>query len=150
MKKFGWVLLLSLPLAALAQKVNVDKKTNMVTVDKVYSFKIDRFDCGIGATNCHFDVSDTSGTKVLRINFREFKSFAERNASNPEGRIVYYEFVFLTSKTKAEINFVGGKEEKVAKAIVKNNLFLNGKLNEKAVEEFVLVNGTPFSVRARQ
>jgi hypothetical protein len=36
----------------------------------------------------------------------------------------------------------------LAKIIVKNNLMTAGKLNDKAVEEFVLVYGTPFSERA--
>jgi hypothetical protein len=72
----------------------------------------------------------------------------ERKSSNPEGIVRYYEYIFLVAKTKAEVEFLYIKEEKVAKSILKNNLIVNGKLNDKAVEEFILVHGTAFSERA--
>lgn len=142
-------LLLCLPLVSLSQKVDLNSKTNEVTVDGVHSFNIERSGCGFGMVDCHFDVFDTTGTKVIRINYRDFKSLVERQPSNPDGIVRYYEFIFLASKTKAEIEFMGIKEEKLAKTIVKNHLFNGGKLDEKAVEEFVLVHGTYFSTKAR-
>lgn len=148
MKRVIVVIILMLPIALFAQKVKLDDKTNQVTIDGVNSFKIERSGCGWGMPDCHFDVFDNDGNKVIRINYKEFKSPMERKASNPEGIVRYYEYIFLVSKSKAEIEYLYMKEEKVAKNIVKNNLIVNGKLNDKAVEEFVLVHGTDFSARA--
>jgi hypothetical protein len=142
-------LLICLPIASFSQKISHNDKTNAVTVDGVYALKIERIGCGFGMTDCHYDVFDTTGAKVIRVNYRDFKSFVQRNASNPEGIVRYFEFIFLASKTKAEIEFMGIKEEKLAKSIVKNNLIAGGKLNDKAVEEFVLVHGTSFSDKSR-
>ncbi len=139
---------MALPFITNAQKVKLDGKTNQITVDGVNSFKIDRSGCGWGMPDCHFDVFDLDSNKVIRINYKEFKSPMERKASNPEGIVRYFEYIFLESKSKAEVEYLYMKEEKVAKDIVKNNLIVNGKLNGKAVEEFVLVHGTSFSERA--
>ncbi len=148
MKKILLLALLSLPILSNAQKIRHDSKTNQITVDGVYSFTVDRIDCTMGR-DCHFDVFDTAGNKVIRVNHREYKSLLERKASNPEGRVIYYEFIFLTSKTKAEIDYLGIKEIRIAEQIVKDKLIVDGKLDEKAVEEFVLVHGTPHSNRSR-
>ncbi len=148
MKRVIVVIILMLPIALFAQKVKLGDKTNQVTIDGVNSFKIERSGCGWGMPDCHFDVFDNDGNKVIRINYKEFKSPMERKASNPEGIVRYYEYIFLDSKSKAEIEYLYMKEEKVAKNIVKNNLIVDGKLNDKAVEEFVLVHGTDFSARA--
>ncbi len=143
-------ILIVLPFITIAQKIKLDSKTNQVTVDGVNSFKIDRSGCGWGMEDCHFDVYDIDSNKVIRINYKEFKSPMERKSSNPEGIVRYYEYIFLKSKTKAEVEFLYIKEEKVAKNILKNNLIANGKINETAVEEFVLVHGTAFSERAKR
>jgi hypothetical protein len=150
MKKIIFCFLFVLPCMLFAQKVKLDSKTNMVTVDAVNSFKIERSGCGWGMPDCHFDVFDLDSNKVIRINYKEFKSPMERKASNPEGIVRYYEFIFLASKTKGEVEYMFIKEEKMAKSIVKYNLFTNGKLNDKAVEEFILVHGTDFSERAKR
>jgi len=134
-----------------AQKAEIkhDDKTNQVTVNGVISFKIERLECGFGMLDCHFDVFDIDGNKVIRINYREFNSPVEISSSNPKGTVRYYEFIFLESKQKAEIKYAGISSEKVAKRIVSGNLIVNGKLDIKAVDEFVLTNGTPFSERVK-
>jgi hypothetical protein len=149
MKKIIICILMLLPFFTNAQKIKLDSKTNQVTVDGLNSFKIDRSGCGlVGAGDCHFDVYDIDSNKVMRINYKDFKSAMEVNRSNPDGNIMYAEFIFLASKTKAEVTPFYRNEEKMAKFILKNNLIVNGKLNDKAVEEFVLVHGTAFSERA--
>lgn len=149
MKLFLNILLCTIPYIGFAQKVDHDDKTDMVTIDGIQSFKIDRIGCGWNMEDCHFDVFDLAGNKVIRINYHTFNSPAETSSGNPKGRVEYFEFVFLESKTKAEIKANVIKEVKVAKLIVKNNLFREGKLDTKAVDEFVLVHGTNFSSRVR-
>jgi hypothetical protein len=149
MKRILFCALFLFPLMTIAQKVKHNDKTNEMTADGVTVFKIERTGCGFAMSDCHFDVYDMEGNKVLRVNYREFKSPVERNASNPEGIVRYYEFIFLKSGKKAEIGHMGMKEEKVAKSIIKNKLFAEGKLDDKAVDEFVLVQGTRYSERVK-
>jgi hypothetical protein len=149
MKKYSLLILIISPIISFSQKVKVDKKTNQVTVDGVYSFKMDRTGCGFAWKECYYEVFDTTGKKGVRINFREFNSPVEVKPSNPQGRVTYLEFIFLESKQKAEIGDPGLKEEKVAKLVAKNGLFVNGVLNAKAVDDFVLINGTPFLQRVK-
>ncbi len=148
MKKMFFYLLLCSPLVCLSQKVEFNKKTKEVTVDGVHSFNIDATGCGLAFDDCHYEIFDTTGAKVIRINYREFKSFVERNQANPQGIVRYYEFIFFTSKTKAEIEYTDLSKVALAKLILKNNLVSAGKINDKAVGEFVFANGTPFSQRA--
>ncbi len=149
MKKIIICILMSLPFFVNAQKIKVDSKTHQVTIDGVNSFKIDRTGCGWGV-DCYFEVYDIDSNKIMRINLKSFKSPMEKSSYNTDGSITYFEFIFLATKTKAEVDLFALKEEKVAKYILKNNLIVNGKLNDKAVEEFILVNGTEFSERAKR
>lgn len=132
----------SIPFFALSQDVDVED--NKILVDKKEYAGIEKDGCKSPAF-CQFNVTSLSGKKVLVVVFREYKDIKEIKPSNPNGRVIYYEFIFLESKKKAEIAWVGGKTEKVAKAIVKEKLFKDGELDEAAVEEFVTVNGTNFS-----
>lgn len=129
-----------------AQKVEVDKAHRLTVDGQLYAF-IEKDGCGFGSPTCGFTVQDSSGKKVLVIRLEEFNDLAERKPSNTQGRVTYLSFVFLESKQKAEIGLFSLKTEKVAKMIVKNELFKDGKLNQEAVDNFVLINGTPFSKR---
>jgi hypothetical protein len=145
MKKIFSVLALFLSLQTFAQKVDVDDN-DMITVDGVKYAKIERDGCGF-AQNCQFKVYDTTGKLQIVIKFEDYNDPTKAQASNPKGRVTYFEFVFLESKQKAETDAVGIKSIKVAKFIVKNELFLNGMLNPTAVDNFVLVNEPSFSKR---
>lgn len=136
---------------SLAQKQDVQyqEETHLVLVDNKPCFKLEKVDCGFGAVDCHFDVFDLTGKKVLRINLRDFNSPVEVSQSNPKGRVVYYEFIFLDSKQKTELDFMGMKSEKLAKSLVKYQLFTDGVLNSKSVDEFVLSHGTPYAERIK-
>jgi hypothetical protein len=149
MKKIFFYLFFCMPFVSFSQKIEVDDKTHEVKVDGKHSFNIERGGCGFGMPDCHFNVFDTEGTKVMRINYRSFNSLAEITSSNKQGTVDYYEFIFLASKTKAEITYMGIKEKALAKTIIENNLMSGGKLNDRAVEEFVLVHGAFFSNRPK-
>lgn len=130
-----------------AQKPKYNKKRNEVTVDGEHVFNIIRT-CDNGQ-NCRFDVFDLSGNKVMRINFLSFKSPVEVTTSNPTGNVDYLEFIFLESEQKAEYSIAPIHPKRVAAIIVSNGLIQNGELNEEAVNEFILTNGTRFSERIR-
>lgn len=149
MNKILIILASLFPFHSISQNVDFDKKTKLVLVDGNPSFKIEKTDCGFGMVECHFDIFDSTGKKQIRINFREFNSPVEVSQSNPKGNVTYFEYIFLESRQKAEVNFYNLKELKLAKDIVKNGLMKNGMLNKDAVDEFVLVHGTPFSARVK-
>lgn len=131
----------------LAQKTTHDKKTNEVAVDGEHVFNLVRT-CDNGQ-NCRFDVFDLSGKKVIRINFLSFKSPVEITKSNPNGTVNYLEFIFLDSERKAEYSVAPIHPKRVAAIIVNNQLIQDGVLNEAAMNEFILTNGTRFSERIR-
>lgn len=131
----------------LAQKPKYDKKTNEVSVEGEHVFNIIRT-CDFGQ-NCRFDVYDLAEERVMRINFLSFKSPVEVSSSNPTGNVDYLEFIFLESGKKAEYSIAPIHPKRVAAIIVSNNLIEEGKLNEEAVDEFILTNGTRFSERIR-
>lgn len=131
------------------KKIKHEESNQHITIDGVHVFNVERIDCGFGAVDCHYDVYDLAGKKVIRINVRDFNSPVEVSKSNPDGRVVYYEFIFLESKQKAEMEFAGAKEERVAKIIYQNKLITEGQLNVSAVDEFVLTHGTPFNDRVK-
>lgn len=135
---------LSFSLSCYSQKVNYDKKSNKVTVEGQKGFKLERAGCGLGMPDCHFDIYDESDKKVIRINYRDFKSKSEVSQSNPDGIVRYYEFIFLTTKKKCELKYKGLGQKAMAKLLVSNGLMVNGAFDPKAADEFVLVHGTPF------
>lgn len=143
---FSFLFLLFVSVAS-AQKTEVtwDEESHFATVNGMDAFKIERFDCGFGAVDCHYDVWDLSGNKVMRINLRDYNSVTQISKSNPQGRVVYYEVIFLPTREICEVDFSGIKTEKVARMIGKAQLFQDGALNLRAAEEFVLVHGRPHS-----
>ena len=147
MKKILTLLAVFFTLNCTAQKVGVDDN-NLITVDGKAYAKIDRDGCGF-AQLCKFFVSDTSGKKQIVITLDEYNDPTEVQASNPKGRVVYFTFTFLESKQKAEVEAIGIKTIKVAKFIVKNELFKDGVISKEGVDNFVLINDTKFSARRK-
>lgn len=145
------IIILSLLFAVVcssAQEVEFNKKTKEVKIDGEISFKIIKTACGF-EPDCYFDVYDINGIKVLKIVYKSFKSPVEINKSNPEGVVRYFQYIFLETGRIAESATVWMKEKKLAAYIVKHGLFKAGELDEKAVKEFILMNGTPFSDRIK-
>ena len=147
MKQIIIVLMLLCPIFAQAQKVVHDKKTNDVTVDKVKSFNLFREGCTFSKPECYFEIKDVEDKRVIRITYKAYRDATTITQYNPQGVVGYYEFVFLDSKQKAQTQMMPGKPQKAAEYIVKNRLFVNGKLDSKAVDEFVLIQGNRFEGR---
>lgn len=127
--------MICLPFLSNAQKIDYDKKTQFVTVEGVNCFKM--FQTGYTDPDFHTDIFDLEGNKVLRINYLSYTSLAGVKET-------YEEFIFLESKQKAELDGIGYLTKQIAKFIVSNHFFVDGKLNPKVVDEFVFVHGTPF------
>lgn len=141
MQKLILLILICLPFLSNAQKVEYDKKTQFVSVDGVNCFKMAQ--TSYTDPDFHTDIFDLEGNKVLRINYHGYTSLAGT-------KVTYEEFIFLDSKQKAELDGIGYLTKQIAKFIANNHFFVNGKLDTKRVDEFVLVHGTPFKDRAKQ
>lgn len=134
MKNLIVVLFLCLPLWMQAQNIEYDKKTKFVSVDGVNCFKI--VQSRYTDPDFHTDIFDLEGNKVIRINYLTYTTLTEKGT--------YEEFIFFDSKQKAEIDGVGYLIKQVAKFVVSSKFFVDGKINPKAVDEFVFVHGTPY------
>lgn len=124
MKLFLFLITVMLAYSSHAQRVDV--RNGMVFTDgKPYSL-IDRDNCGV-LGKCRITLSATDGRTAVLINL---------DPTNFGGH-TYAVLHFLKSNVKARVEDFSSKENKVAKFIVKNNLFTGGELNEAAVAEFV-------------
>jgi hypothetical protein len=134
-------------LFAVAQKIEVKK--NRVLADKKPYLLFEKDGCkALGGVNCTYYISDTSGSREIAVNYRTYEDPLKRTTANKSGTVDYYEVIFLKSKQMAEIGAeIFGSEKALMTKLVKGRLFANGTLNNAAVDEFVLVNGTTFSNR---
>ena len=134
-------------LFAVAQKIEVKK--NQVLADKKPYLLFEKDGCkALDVENCTYYISDTSGNREIAVNYRTYEDPLKRSELNKSGIVNYYEVIFLKSKQMAEIPSEGFRSEKALMTkLVKGRLFANGTLNNAAVDEFVLVNGTTFSNR---
>ncbi len=138
------LLLLCASAPAFAQKFNQEKGSDMVTKDGAEYVRIETKGCGFGQL-CSFNVLDATGNKVIIITMESFKDPATVMPSNPDGMVHFSTYTFPTLEKKAEYAYVRGKAVKLARDLDANDLIQNGTLNEKAANEFILVNGTKFS-----
>ncbi|MEO8068669.1 MAG: hypothetical protein ABI599_13320 [Flavobacteriales bacterium] len=128
-------------IAVNAQKVDVDD--GIVSVDGTPYCKLVKKDCKLGL--CDFSVQALDGTEVAFLKWREYNDKDKRQQSNPNGRVLFYDWAFLTSGAKCETDQISQKN--VAKILVDGPLFKNGALNADGEKKIVLVNGTRHSER---
>lgn len=138
------LLALGTAIPANAQKYDQAKDSDMVTKDGVDFLRIATQGCGFGAI-CSHTVYDAAGNKVIIVTVESFKDPAAVNQSNPNGNVSFSTYTFPTLSKQAEYPYVRAKAKKVAMDIDSNELIRDGKLNEEAVNTFVLVNGMKFS-----
>lgn len=140
MKYLLLLLFFSIPFLSQAQKVKYDKKTEQVTIDGKASFKIERHNIKIGEADRHFIVLDKNGKRIIRVSIDSYQSTSEINQGNPDGSVAYSTFIFFDSEQRTEMRYAAvGKW--IAKQLVKNNIMVDGLINQEAVDEFVLIHG---------
>lgn len=140
------LLVFGMTMPTMAQKYEQKKGSDMVTKNGVDYLRIETKGCGFGQP-CTFHVFDATGQKVIIITMESFKDPAEVGPNDRDGQVYFSTYHFPTLDKKAEYASVRSKAEKLAKDIDSNGLFNDGILNEEAVNEFVLVNGSKFSQR---
>ncbi|MFZ1687300.1 MAG: hypothetical protein WAU70_07760 [Flavobacteriales bacterium] len=126
-----------------AQKVDVDD--GIVTVDGTPYCKLVKKDCKLGL--CDFSVQGPDGTEVAFLKWREYNDKDRRQQSNPNGRILFYDWTFLGTGAKCETDQISQKN--VAKILVDGPLFKDGALSADGEKKIVLVNGMRHSERMK-
>ena len=97
----------------------------------------------------NYFVKDLRGKKLAFLKFYDYNDPKEISSANPKGRITYYEVTFLESSQKAEIPAFA-RQAKMAELLAKQNLVQNGIISKESEQEFILVNGTPYSKKREE
>ena len=132
---------------AIAQKKDkykYDEKTEMVSKNGSDYAKVTRRGCGFNA-ECIMSVFDAAGEKAIIVSMHSYVDPAAKSSSNPKGNVYYAEYLFPKLEKRAEYNMVRNKPDKLMKDIDKNGLMKDGKLDQAAAEEFVMIHGMKFS-----
>ena len=139
---FAVILFLGMHSIQAKDKTEVDIKDDSVLVDGKASFIFEKIKYMPGTFNYY--VKDLSGKKLAFLKFYDYNDYKEISSANPKGRVTYYEVTFLGSGQKAEIPAFA-RQVKMAEILVKQNLVQNGAISNESEQEFIMVNGTPYS-----
>lgn len=129
------------------KKPEVDIKEDTVLVDGKASFIFEKVKYTPGVFN--YFVKDLTGKKLAFLKFYSFKDTKEISSSNPNGNVNYYEVTFMESNQKAEIP-IYARQIKMAEFLVRQNLIQNGTITADSEQEFIMVNGNPYTLRRNE
>ena len=127
MKFFSLITLLVITLSVHAQRV--DLRNGMIFTDGKPYAVITRDNCGVFG-NCRVTVSAPDGRTAMIISF-DPQSF---------GGHTYAKVHFIKANKTARLEDLSTKTSKIAKIVVKANLFRNGELDETAAAGFLAAN----------
>lgn len=136
-RHFLWIVLLLIGFTANAQKIKVKK--NNLTVDGTAIAQIEKIGCGTFNYNCTYYVYDLEGELMMNVKVM-IPAIPIESVRN-----FYMRFAFVGIEGFAEIPTNSTKPKRIAETIVKSRLIKDNALNEAAVEQFIIMNGTPIS-----
>lgn len=127
-------------LMAQKEKIEVDKKTEVVSVDGTSVFILEGQN--IGNTQI---LKDLNGQRMAVFQVVDYYDSRYISSSNSKGRVAYFDVTFLNENLdKCEIP-VNGFKKQLAKYILDYNLVNENKLDANAVRQFVAIHGMKFS-----
>lgn len=133
-------LILSGALFAQKEKIEIHKKTGVVSVDGTPTFTLEGQQMG----NTQI-LKNLNGERLAVFQIVDYYDSKHISNSNSQGRVVYFDVTFLNENMdKCEIP-VNGLKKQLAKYIVDYNLVRENALDPVAVKQFVTVHGTKFS-----
>jgi hypothetical protein len=139
---FAVILFMGIHSMQAKDKTEIDIKDDSVLVNGKVAFLFEKIKYLPGTFN--YFVKDLSGKKLAFLKFYDYNDYKEISSANPKGRVTYYEVTFLESGQKAEIPAFA-RQLKMAELLVKQNLVQDGTISKESEQEFILVNGTPYS-----
>ena len=144
MRTLALLLSLAFTIAASAQKVALEE--DLVTVDSQPYCKMVKTNCKLGW--CDYHISTLDGTEIIFIKVMSYDDKDKVSASNPTGRVPYFDWTFLASAGKAETDQSNAKQ--LAKAMVDARLLKAGALDPIGERNFIAIHGTRHTRRQEQ
>ena len=141
MRSLFITLILLLPISLAAQ--DIDVKDSAIIVDGKPYAKIEKDGHGIFQEHI-FTIYELTGKAAIVIKWFKSTSASEMNRANPKGEYWYADINFLQSKQKGQLRYLKDKYKDIAKLIVKSKLFKEGKIDQEAVDNFILINPVMF------
>lgn len=145
MKKILFLLLCLPALLASAQKKKITVDDDTIKVNGIPYGVIEK-KSGLGFD---FKIKSLQGKELIYFQFLEFNNPSKANASNPQGRVTYFEVTFMNDGQKCEVECPGTKKG-VAKIVAENDLLKGNEANVDSEKSFVLINGMKFSEEKQQ
>ncbi len=141
------LLLLSICICSNAQtsdtNFSFDKKTGLASENGKAIFKI----ISVGPKGeGEYSVKNLNDKELIFLKTSDFIDEKTISSTNPKGRVVFTEFIFYNSNSKAEIEDAYFAKH-WAKLIYENKLILNNELDTEAVVRFIKIIGNDFSKR---
>lgn len=143
MKKIIALVALILPFCTIAQKIDIED--SLIKVDGVPYAKVVKEGKGFFSEKIitFYELGGKPAIVVKYFTITNVKSAVDNTNSN--GEVRYAEINFLKSKQKGQLQNLPMKLEKVVSKIVKAHIFKDGKVDDEAVDNFVLINPAEYS-----
>ncbi len=125
----------------------VDVNNDTVTVDGKNVFILEPMKAGLGIRN--YFIKDLSGKKLAFLKYESYKDPKEISSGNPNGNVTYLQYTFLESKQTAETRYFL-KQNNLAEFLIEQKLVQDGVITEEAEQEFILVNGNPYTLKRNE
>jgi len=148
MKNLFLLLLFSLmAFAATAQKIAINRK--LITVDRQPYAHIEPGGETVFGISDMYYVSSLQGERLFVVKYLTLNDPGNSSPNNLTGSTGYVQFVFTAARLYVEMNVPasGFRTINIARIIYAARLLKDDKLDPKAVEDFAVNNGTPFSAR---
>jgi hypothetical protein len=145
MKKILPLLLCLLTFIASAQKKKITVDDDTIKINGAPYGVIEKK----SGLSFDFKIKSLQGKDLIYFQFQEFNNPGKANASNPQGRVTYFDVSFLNDGQKCEVECPGTKKG-VAKIVAENDLLKDNDVNPDSEKSFVLINGKKFSEEKQQ
>ncbi|MCP4439688.1 MAG: hypothetical protein GY810_12155 [Aureispira sp.] len=132
------VILCSFQTISFAQKIKLDKKTDVISIDGVDRLKIER-------STWDFSVQDLEGNEIAYLVFQEYKDRKEISKSNPTGRVTYFELTFEGVEGMTEVVLFWTKKQLTGFLLKHELIDLRGQVQKETVAKYIKRNGQKYS-----
>ncbi len=135
--------------AIFAQKAGVNRCKKQILSDREPIALFQKEGCGVFSPTCVYYIHNLDNELLITISMQCFTDRSRITLDNPDGkRVCYLRFAFMGFDETAEIAYpaiLTLKPKHIAKSIVKARLIVDGRLDEKAVRQFINLNGNRFT-----
>lgn len=143
MKSILSIILSFLAIVSFAQEgFDFDKKTSTAMEGTTPLFTIEKVKGNSVGKNLLF--KNMSGKEIFVMKYSNFYKDSEKSSSNPEGRVIFMEFIFPNTSSTCEVQGAGTLKH-YAKMVYDNKLIVNGELDPVSEERFIKITGNDFS-----